>query len=102
MLAASSLQPAYIFFKKQEYDNTAIPSIQNVMPIRTVLDDPSGIIMQIVTTSLITQEVIKSQKELYLSAGHDPNRAVLWDLREGNPSGTIDYIDNVIEKYNSV
>ena len=58
------------------------------MPIRTVLDDPSGIIMQIVTTSLLTQEVIKAQKDLYLSAGHDPNKAVLWDLREGNPSGT--------------
>ena len=65
----------------------AFPSIQNVMPIRTVLDDPSGIIMQIVTTSLITQEVIKAQKDLYLRAGHDPYQAVLWDLRDGNPSG---------------
>lgn len=58
------------------------------MPIRTVLDDPSGIIMQIVTTSLITQEVINAQRDLYLTAGHDPIKAVLWDLREGNPAGT--------------
>jgi hypothetical protein len=58
------------------------------MPIRTVLDDPSGVILQIVTTSLNAREVIEAQKELYLSAGHDPNKAVLWDLREGNPSGT--------------
>jgi len=35
------------------------------MPIQTVLDDPSGIIMQIVTVSLITREVIKAQKDLY-------------------------------------
>ena len=86
--AATSLQSAYIFFRKQEYYKSAIPSTQNVMPIRTVLDDPLGIIMQIVTNSLVTEEVVQAQKDLYLSAGHDPNTAVLWDLRKGNPSGT--------------
>ena len=58
------------------------------MPIRTVLDDPSGIIIQIVTTSLIAQEIIEAQRELYLSSDHDPNKAVLLDMREGNPSST--------------
>lgn len=58
------------------------------MPIQTVLDDPSGIIMQIVTSRLVTEEVITAQKDLYLSAGHDPCKAVLWDLRDGNPSAT--------------
>ncbi len=69
------------------------------MPIRTVLDDSTGVVMFVVTGTPVGDEIIQAQKELYLNSGHDPLTPLLFDARNANSAAlNFSEIERIVDR----
>lgn len=59
------------------------------MPIETIINNEHPFAVQLVTRSLLADEVVAAQKNLYLAPGHDPSTPVLWDTRTVDVKASI-------------
>ncbi len=69
------------------------------MPIRTVLDDPTGIVMFVVTGTPVGEEIIQAQKRLYLNSDHDPTTPLLFDARNADSAAlNFSEIERIVDR----
>jgi len=71
------------------------------MSIEIIDDFKNPFVIQLVLDRLDAQEVVDSQRELYLSPDYDPTRPVLWDTRQVDVQSVSSDIFKMVEQSTS-